>query len=131
MVAKVSKKKGESYPPEASEAESGEQPISLKTDEYTHSIKKIASYSGVTRIMKCDGKCGKFDEIVNIYVHPKGIRENEYKDPSNKIIDKFDDEHTISKKNVKNDNVAYRHKKRSKPMRRMTVPKRGNKRKGK
>jgi|WetSurMetagenome_2_1015567.scaffolds.fasta_scaffold07672_3 hypothetical protein len=97
-------------------------------DEYSRGIKKIASYSGVTRIMKCDGKCGKFDEIVNIYVYPKGIRsEADYKAAGSPVIDGFTDENSISKKNVKNENVAYRHKKKSKPVRRMTTPKRGNK----
>ena len=38
--------------------------------EYPRGIKKIASYGGVARIMKCEGKCGGFDEIVNIYVYP-------------------------------------------------------------
>lgn len=105
-----------------------EEEDTVGNDEYSRGIKKIASYSGVTRIMKCDGKCGKFDEIVNIYVYPKGIRsEADYKAAGSKVIDEFDDDHSISKKNVKNENVAYRHKKRSKPVRRMTVPKRGNK----
>lgn len=158
MVSKV-KNQGVSYPPEAN-AESEEQPISLKTEEYTHGIKKIASYSGVTRIMKCDGKCGKFDEIVNIYVYPEGIVNN-YPDD---VIDKYTHEHTISKHNVRNHGykelsiwgkkeaadgspydeiskkwvtakkggeAASRHKKKSKPVRRIPVSKRGNAKKHK
>lgn len=120
MVMKKSKVKGIDFEvPEEEEATVG-------NDEYSRGIKKIASYSGVTRIMKCDGKCGKFDEIVNIYVYPKGIREAEYKSPDNKVIDEYIGDNAISKKNVKNDNIAYRRKKGSKPVRRMTVPKRGN-----
>jgi len=121
MVMKKSKVKGIDY------EVTDDEDTTVGNDEYSRGIKKIASYSGVTRIMKCDGKCGKFDEIVNIYVYPKGIREKEYLSPDNKVIDPFSDDHSISKKNVKNDNVAYRHKKGSKPVRRMTVPKRGNK----
>jgi hypothetical protein len=124
MAAK--KPRIEEYPPEAT----GE-PIVTGADEYTRGIKKIASYSGVTRVMKCNGKCGKYDDIVNIYVYPSGIYEDVYDSPDNKVIGQFTGDNAISKKNVKNDNVAYRHKKGSKPVRRMTVPKRSkaNKRK--
>jgi len=113
------KSKIEEYPPEAT----GE-PVVTGADEYTRGIKKIASYSGVTRVMKCNGKCGKYDDIVNIYVYPSGIYEDVYDSPDNKIIGQFTGDNAISKKNVKNDNVAYRHKKKTNPVRRMTVPKR-------
>jgi hypothetical protein len=127
MVAKQSKSKNiEGYPlPE-------EEEMKVPKEEYIRGLQKIASYSGVTRIMKCDGKCGKFDEIVNIYVYPNGIRsEADYKAAGSKPVDYFTDEHSISKKNVKNENTEYRHKKRSKPVKRMTVLKRGNSRKHK
>ena len=105
-------------------------------DEYTRGIKKIASYSGVARIMKCDNKCGGFDEIVNIYVHPDGRVEEEYR--AGPVIDKYIGENTISKQGVrdhghkdltywgKHDESKARRKKTSKPIRRMTIPKRGN-----
>lgn len=109
--------------------------------EYGYSIKKIASYSGVTRIMKCDNKCGGFDEIVNIYVHPDGKVEDEYK--TGPVIDKYIGQNSISKQAVrdhghkdltfwgKTDQGTPRRKKSSKPVRRMTVPKRGNMKKHK
>jgi hypothetical protein len=75
-------------------------------EEYPRSIMKIASYSGVTRIMDCnDKKCGGYDKIVNIYVYPDGIVD----DYPNNVIDPLTTDHTISKQGVRehgNDNMA-------------------------
>jgi hypothetical protein len=129
---------------------------SVKPPEYPRGIKKIASYSGVTRVMKCaDKKCGGFDEIVNIYVYPEGAVTN-YPDD---VVDRYTNEHNISKHSVRNHGfkelsiwgkkeaaagspydemsknwvsskkgaqAAPRHKKRSKPVKRIISAKRGN-----
>jgi len=64
--------------------------------EYTRTIKKIASYSGVVRTMEM-GDDGKFKEIINIYVYPEGIVDN-YPD---KVADRYMDENSISKQAVR------------------------------
>ena len=104
----------------------------IAEDDYQRGIKKIASYSGVARIMECTNKCGKFDDIVNIYVFPNGVVEDEYNDPNNKVIDEFLGQNTISSKSVKdkdltlwskNRAVADRRKKPSKSVKRRIVHK--------
>jgi|WetSurMetagenome_2_1015567.scaffolds.fasta_scaffold30656_3 hypothetical protein len=104
--------------------------------EYDRSIKKIASYSGVTRIMKCDNKCGGFDDIVNIYVYKGGKFEDEYKNAP--VIDEYMGENSISKQAVRDhghkdltfwgrtDEGKPRRKKVSHPVKRRTIKKRGN-----
>lgn len=125
-------------------------PIGKKTKginpEYPRGIKKIASYSGMTRTMRFKDKSGKFDEIVNIYVYPDGIVDD-YED---KVIDRYIGENAISKQNVRNygqknkalwgkreEEVGYtptaaaRHSKASKPMKRVTILRKSGKSKRK
>jgi hypothetical protein len=75
-------------------------------EEYPRSIMKIASYSGVTRIVDCnDKKCGGYDKIVNIYVYPEGIVD----DYPNTVVDPLIGDNKISKQGVRDhghDNMA-------------------------
>jgi len=124
-------------------------PIGKKTKkidaEYPRGIKKIASYSGVTRTMRFKDKSGEFDEIVNVYVYPNGIVDD-YED---KVIDQYLGENAISKQNVRKygdkgktiwgkreEAAGYippeaRHKKASKPMKRVTILRKSGKSRGK
>lgn len=102
---------------------------------YPNGIKKIASYSGVTRIMKCTNKCGKFDDIINLYVFPDGVVQDEYNNPENKIIDEYLGQNSINNKAVthkdltiwsKRGNIADRKKKLSKSVKRLVIHKHKN-----
>jgi hypothetical protein len=76
MVATVvkGKKADEVYEEEAGDIEDVKKGTKEKgsLNEYPKAFKKIASYSGTTRIMKCKGNCGEFDDIINIYVDVDG-----------------------------------------------------------
>jgi len=109
-------------------------------DGYIRGIQKIASYSGVARIMKCDHKCGGFDDIINIYVYPNGAVVSEYNNPDNKVIGQYHGDNSISKdavrkhgfKNLamwgKNDTkIASRHKIGTNPIKRISAHKKGYK----
>ena len=90
MVMKKSKKKLEQIPEfDVSDVEGIKKGTEGSViSRYPKAFKKVASYSGTTRIMKCkDHQCGDFDNIINIYVDPdKGMMVHEYESPKNRIM---------------------------------------------
>lgn len=125
---------GESPYGETAEGETGE------LSAYPNAFRKIASYSGTTRIMKCKGNCGAFDDIINIYVDPEGAQIDQYKSANNRYmnlkgnndVDPSKVSHkdlTFWKGKPKSINAEYRHKKKSKPVKRSNKSKRTKSRK--
>lgn len=108
---KKSKKKVEQIPEfEVSDVERGTEDVSESMlKRYPKAFKKVASYSGTTRIMKCqNGQCGEFDNIINIYVDPdKGMMVQEYESPKNRIINTAGHDDEVLPSNVVHKNLTF------------------------
>lgn len=135
MVGVTLKKRKGKEPEDLEIGKDGEPLIfSRQYGVYPRAIKKIASYSGTTRVAKCNDpdRCNGFDEFINIYVDENGYIIDDYNKPDNKIMNlsgshdilpdnvKHKDRTFWGNKNVKSMKMEYRKKKQSKPMQRKT-----------
>jgi len=141
MAARVKKlpdEEDQNTPVNTGEGEKEETKVNKSSPQYTRGLKKIASYSGVLRIMKCTNKCGKFDDIANIYVFPTGAEVSAYNVAENKVVDELIGQNSISKSAVRkhgyknlarwgsHDTLEDRRKKLSNPVKRITSKKKKN-----
>jgi len=99
--------------------------------EYPHAFRKVASYSGTARVMKCaTGQCGNFDDIINIYVDPEGVQVEQYRGANNRTMN-LKGNNDVDPENVKRKDFTfwggkpkevsaeYRKKKHSTPVKRI------------
>lgn len=90
--------------------------------EYPNSFEKVMTMSGTTRIMKCNSGCGDFDDIINIYIDPKGKITHINPQRMNTKGHKDVDPQKVERKDLtfwggkpREVSAEYRRKKRSKP----------------